>query len=78
MIKIILIILFFFFMKWFLYIGAKGRLEGTNQFTKQKQNLGPLFKSEINGIEPKKEASKQSLVGSVILTIILILYIYFF
>ena len=65
-------------MKWFIYIGAKGRLEGTNQFTKQKQNLGPLFQNEIKEVDIKKEASKQSLKGSIILTLILILIIYIF
>jgi hypothetical protein len=76
MIKIILITGFFFFIKWFLFIGAKGRLEGTNQFTKQKQKLGPIFQNEMNVSDIKKEASKQSLFGSLILTIILILIVY--
>ncbi|WP_438965397.1 hypothetical protein [Flavobacterium sp.] len=78
MMKLIIIIVFFFFVKWFLYIGAKGRLEGTNQFTKQKQDLGSLSKSEIKVSDSKKEASKQSLVGSIILTVILIVIIYIF
>ncbi len=53
-----------------------GRLEGTNQFTKQKQKLGPIFQNEMNVSDIKKEASKQSLFGSLILTIILILIVY--
>ncbi len=69
----------FVFLIWFNYVGAKGRIEGKNQFSGKKQELGARSPEDhlslINGTY-KMRAFKQALFGSIILSGILYLILW--
>lgn len=64
----------FVFLVWFNYMGAKGRIEGKNQYTGERQDLGARSPEDhlslINGTY-KMRAFKQALFGSAVLSGIL-------
>jgi len=77
--NILMTVVFFVFYFFFLYVGAKGRIEGKNQITGQSGDYGPLsadeYLSKINGTY-KMVAIKQALIGSIIMSGILYLVLY--
>jgi hypothetical protein len=63
----------FLFLVWFSYIGAKGRIEGKNQYTGEKQDLGPLSADDYLALKNgtyKRRAFIQALFSSSVLSII--------
>ena len=81
MTKILIISFCVFIVLLYLnYIGAKGRIERSNQFTGLQENLGPVSeKEEMNFIEGKhkKTAFFQAFVGSLIWSLIVFSLLYF-
>jgi hypothetical protein len=71
--QIIICTALFVFLFWFNYIGAKGRIEGVNQFTGQNENLGRVTSKEqeaINKNKTKLLAIKQAFLGAIVWTLI--------
>lgn len=74
-------LILFLFLTWFNYIGAKGRIERSNQIIdKEEVNLGPVnIKEEealFNGTH-KRLAFRQAIIGAFIYTSIIYLLFYF-
>lgn len=71
--EIIICAALFIFLFWFNYIGAKGRIQGINQFTGQSESLGRTTLKEQEAIRENKVqriALKQAFLGALIWTLI--------
>lgn len=72
--QIIICVALFIFLFWFNYIGAKGRIQGMNQFTGQREHLGRITSKEQEAIGENKVrriALKQAFLGAFIWTLII-------